>query len=276
MKQSSLYILFLFMLVSGCVKKSDELFDKTADERVSESLAAYQSALVAAPGWKLFVYPEGLKSQDIEVGGLTYYVKFGDNNRVTMVSDFVVPMALTTKESGYRLKAAQRPSLVFDTYSYIHAAADPDPEVSFSPTGEGGYGWGTDYDFSFTDAQPKGDTIRLKGNFNQSEALLIKATQAEITGAFTQQQLGFIMVATDNFSRNNPFLFFPGQSGIQIGVSFNLFLYRVNFSLLSNGALVTISAPFSHTTYGLHFKDPVTVGGYTFQDLYWDDARKSY
>ncbi len=62
-------------------------------------------------------------------------------------------LSLPGKESGYRLKATQRPSLIFDTYSYIHAAADPDPNVSFSPTNSGGYGWGTDFDFSFTEAK---------------------------------------------------------------------------------------------------------------------------
>ena len=40
--------------------------------------------------------------------------------------------------------------------------------------------------------------------------------------------------------------------------------------------MATISAPFSHTTYGLHFKNPVTIGGYTFQDLYYDEATDEY
>ncbi len=275
MKRFSLYILFFSVLFAGCDKKTDDLFDKPADQRVQESLDAYQAALLAAPGWKLFVYPQGLKSQDIEVGGLTYYVKFAANNRVTMVSDFVFPMAIAPKESGYRLKANQRPSLIFDTYSYIHGAADPDPDVSFSPTGEGGYGWGTDFDFSFTKAKPRGDTIVLEGNFNQSEALLIKATQAEMTAAFGQKQLGYIMDVTVAYSRNNPFLFIPAGTA-KIGVSFNLFLYRINFTFLSVGQLVTVSAPFSHTTYGLHLKDPITMGGNTFQDLYWDDTLKVY
>ncbi len=89
MKRLSLYILFLSVLVAGCEKKTDELFEKSVDERIKESLDAYQAALVAAPGWKLFVYTQGLRGQDIEVGGLTYYVKFGENNLVTMVSEAI-------------------------------------------------------------------------------------------------------------------------------------------------------------------------------------------
>jgi hypothetical protein len=275
MKKLLIYFFALTTLLSACTKKTDELFDQTVDERISATLTNYQTALAQAPGWKLFVYPQGLKSQDIEVGGVTYYVKFNNNNRVTMVSDFLTSMASTPKESGYRLKATQRPSLIFDTYSYIHVAADPDPNVSFSPTNDGGYGWGTDFDFSFTQATPS-DTIKLQGNFNKSDAWLVKATDAEMSAAFGGQLLK-IMTVTDTYSSSNAFLFFPASDNARIGVSFNTFLYIINFTYLgAAGELVTVSAPFSHTTYGVHFKNPITIGGYTFQDAYWDDALKIY
>jgi hypothetical protein len=273
-KNLLIYVLFALALTTGCTKKADLLFPESADVRLGKAVQAYHSALMQAPGWKLFVYPQKLEAQGIEVGGLTYYVSFTDSNRVQMVSDFTVDMAATPKESGYRIKANQRPSLIFDTYSYIHVAADPDPEVSFSPTGEGGYGWGTDFDFSFTTAEP-GDTLFLKGNFNSSDALLIPATQEEMAAAFSGR-VADIVQATSDISSNNPFLFFPGTDNSKIGVSFNLFLYRINFTYLDNGSLVTITAPFSHTTYGIHLKNPVTIGGYTFQDLYYDDATGRY
>jgi hypothetical protein len=271
-----LVLLFVFAtLLPSCKKETENLFGESVDERLSKTLTSFNDALVQAPGWKLFVYPKGLENQDIEVGGLTYYVKFTDQNRVTMVSDFLFEMADEPKESGYRLKATQRPSLIFDTYSYIHAAADPDEDVSFSPTNQGGYGWGTDFDFSFTEATP-GDTIRLKGNFNGSDALLIRATQAEMTAAFGGG-LSHILDVTNTFATDNSFLNFQGTGNSRIGLSFNLFLYRLNFTFLgAGGNLATVSAPFSHTTYGLHFKEPITVGGYTFQDMFWDEALGIY
>jgi hypothetical protein len=276
MKNVLIYVLFLSVLATGCTKKTDELFDETVDERLNTALTNYQNALSNAPGWKLFVYPSGLLSQGIEVGGLTYYVKFSADNRVTMVSDFNLPMAGTPKESSYRLRAAQRPSLIFDTYSYIHVAADPDENVSFSPAQAGGYGWGTDFDFAFTAATPA-DTIRLSGNFNGSEAFLIKASQAEMDAAFANGRLAEIVAATSEYSTNNPFLYFPGTDNAKVGVSFNLFLYIVNFTYLgSGGQLVTISQPFSHTTEGIRFKNPVNVGGYTFQEAFSDDAAEVY
>jgi hypothetical protein len=274
MKYITIGILALITIISGCVKKTDNLFSETPDQRLEKVLNAYKDALTGASGWKLFVYPEGLQSQDIQVGGLTYYLKFPDSNRVVMVSNFTIEMASVPKESGYRLKATQRPSLIFDTYSYIHAAADPDETVSFSPTASGGYGWGSDFDFSFVEVVPA-DTIRLEGNFNNSDAYMIRASQQEMDEAFGGA-LADIVQATSGYATSNPFLYFPASDNSKIGISFNLFLYRLNFTYVSGGELITIPVPFSHTTYGIHFKDPVSVGGYTFQDLFWDAALQTY
>jgi hypothetical protein len=267
--------LLLTILLAGCDKDTDLVFEKTPDERIAETLTNYQTTLSQAPGWKLFVYPSGLKTQDIEVGGLTYYMKFTNANRVTMVSDFTIDMASTPKESGYRLKAIQRPSLIFDTYSYIHVAADPDPVVSSTPASQAGFGWGTDFDFAFTETTSK-DTIKLEGNFNGSDALLIKTSKAEIDAAFGGA-LADIVDITANYATSTPFIILPGAGNAKINVAFDLYLYRITFSYLdASGSIVTIDAPFSHTVNGLHLKDTVTVGGFTFQDILWDNTNQYY
>jgi hypothetical protein len=275
MKLITICVVAACFALAGCNKKTDEVFSETPDARLEKALQAYKNALMQAPGWKLFVYPEGLQSLDIEVGGLTYYIQFPDSNRVNMVSDFNVEMATVPKESGYHLKATQRPSVVFDTYSYIHVAADPDETVSFSPAQSGGYGWGTDFDFAFRDAEPRGDTLFLEGNFNHSDAYMIKATAEEMQQAFNGR-LGQIVENTNDFSSDNSFLFFNASDNSKIGVTFNTFLFRINFTYLGNGQLLSTSVPYSHTTYGVHFKTPVSIGGYTFQDMFWDDAQQLY
>lgn len=275
MKQRIVYILLVAIVLGSCKKETELLFEKTADERISEALTNYQNALSAAPGWKLFVYPSGLQSQDVEVGGLTYYIKFTNANRATMVSDFTKDMATTPKESGYRLKAVQRPSLIFDTYSYIHVAADPDPDVSSSPAPQPGFGWGTDFDFAFTETTVR-DTIKLKGNFNNSDAVLIKVSQAEINAAFAGD-MGKIVETTATYATTTPFIVLPGTTGQKINVAIDLELYIIAFSFLDgSGNIITINAPFSHTVNGLHLKSPISVGGYLIQDIFWDNTNKYY
>lgn len=268
------------LLAAGCTKKTDQIFSNTVDERLSATLTGFQTALVNAPGWKLFVYPKGLEeSQKIKVGGLTYYVKFDANNRVTMVSDFAPTgspsLAATPKESGYRLKALQRPSLIFDTYSYMHIAADPDPAVSFSPTGSGGYGYGTDFNFSFKEVTPK-DTMYLDGNFNKSSAVLVKATQAEMDAAFKNGRLRDIINFTTAYQKANPFLYFTAAPGMNVALGFDFTHFMVTFSYIEGGNLINKTASTSYTTYGIHLKAPITIGNYTFQDIYWDDVKKLY
>ena len=267
-------ISFVFFC-AGCTKKTDTIFDKTVDERLTEALTNYQNALTSAPGWKLFVYPKGLDSNLYKVGGLTYYLKFANNNRVTMVSDFLTSIAATPKESGYRLKALQNPSIIFDTYTYMHIAADPDPAVSFSPANSGGYGWGTDFNFGFKDVAIK-DTFRLKGNFNKSEAVLIKATQAEMDAAFTKNRLRDIMNFSYAYPNTNPFLYFPASPTLKVGVGFDFNNVIMTFTYLEGGVIVTKKIAFSFTTNGIYLQTPITLGGYTFQELLWDDVKKIY
>ncbi|HKG67664.1 MAG TPA: DUF4302 domain-containing protein, partial [Segetibacter sp.] len=124
MKRNFAVILLVISIFSSCQKDDEAIFNKSADERLNEALAAYQTKLTGATdGWKGFIYPK--------TGGVyTFYFKFNDANRVSMLSSFDSTSAVTLKESSYRLKGLQQPSLLFDTYSYLHALADPNGSVN--------------------------------------------------------------------------------------------------------------------------------------------------
>ena len=170
MKKVFSYLIVAAIGFSGCNKKSDNAFSKSADERLNETLASYQSTLTGAQyGWKGLIYPAGLKG-----GVVGFYFKFSDNNRVEMFSDFDATSAVTPMTASYRLKALQQPALLFDTYSYVHVLADPDAAVN-----GGSYGSGLISDFEFAIDSMAGDTMKLTGRFNGSKAVLIKATQQE-------------------------------------------------------------------------------------------------
>ena len=258
LKNRLLYILTLAILFAGCDKKTDEIFDKSPDQRLSEALAAYQQALVSAPnGWKVFIFPKGLQSQSIEVGGFSYYMKFTDANRVTMFSDFDTSTASVPKESGYRLKAVQRPSIYFDTYSYLHIPADPTATVSRSPSGADGYGWGSDFDFSFADKAP-GDTIHLKGNFNGTEAIMVKATAQE-AAAYNNKQLAASIKLLQSLSIIGYFkvLTFGGK---QYYITIDEGNKLITFSWLNGSTVQSFTTGYSSTLNGIVFSEPFNTG----------------
>ncbi|MEI6949162.1 DUF4302 domain-containing protein [Paraflavisolibacter sp. H34] len=259
-KHILLYLLGLTVLLAGCQKKADDVFDKTPDERLADMLAAYQKTLTGAPyGWKLVIKPKGLEKQDIKVGGFSYYLTFTDANRVTMLSDFDTTMASVPKESGYRLKAVQRPSIYFDTYSYLHIPSDPTASISRTPTGANGEGWGSDFDFSFIDLQPSGDTLHLQGNFNESEAMLVKATQQE-AAAYNNKQLANSLRMMVNLNSIGYF-----KTLTLGGVSYNLGIdegnRQITFSWLgSNGTVQTYTTGYYYTLAGIALTEPFNTG----------------
>ena len=176
------------IMMTGCKKTYDDTINgETPDQRITAALAAYQTKLSKAPyGWIMLETTTGTAfnqgvSQNGPVATFAYFMEFGDSNKVSMFSDFDTSMAATPKISDFRIKALQRPALIFDTYSYLHVPCDPDPRISKSPYGVG-YGWGTDFEFTFSDnVNPTqlGDTIHLTGNLNLASAVLVKATKAQ-------------------------------------------------------------------------------------------------
>ncbi|MFT4016430.1 MAG: DUF4302 domain-containing protein [Agriterribacter sp.] len=175
MRKLIIYIVLLVVTISSCRKEDDHLFSESPDERLSKKLSAYQEQLSGAQyGWRLIIEPAG-------GGAYGFYVKFNNDNRVQMVSDFDSASAVTLKESSYRLKALQQPSLIFDTYSYVHVLADPAPAVN---NGVWAQGLLSDFEFFFNDSSGV-DTIQLTGRVNGSKAMLVKATQQEEEGYTT-------------------------------------------------------------------------------------------
>ncbi len=264
-------LFFTSLVMTGCQKKvSDLIGGQTVDQRLSVALAAYQNVLTQSPyGWILIEYTTG---QAINQGATTngskaafaYYMQFNDSNQVVMFSDFDSTMAKTPGTSSYRIKAVQRPSLIFDTYSYIEVPCDPDPAVSKSPFGPG-LGWGTDFEFSFSDnVSPAqlGDTINLIGNLNGSNAILVKATQAQrdayFNGTFANS---FVFDKILNYFKHASI----GGQEIEFTPGINNHVVDVNW--LEAGNLKSASTTYYVTGDGIHFVVPVNTGPQTISAL---------
>jgi len=275
MKKIWIYLLGTTVLFAGCSRKSDLNIDGTpTDVRLAQALAIYQQKLTEAPyGWVLTEYTNGSSTN----GGVTrmgpkatftYYLKFDKNEQVAMLSDFNSTAATVFQNSGYRVKITQRPTLIFDTYSYLHLPCDPDPSISHSPFGSG-FNWGTDFEFAFADNIPAadlGDTIRLQGNLNQATGILVKATQA--------QQQTFTTNGIGGYTAFNQILtyFKRAQAGgttleITPGVGGR------SFDIKTAGSQTITNVGVQYTATGIILQDPVTVGSLTvksFDNLVWN------
>ena len=261
---------------AGCKKTyNDTVGGKTADQRISEAMAAYQKKLTSAPnGWIFLESTTGIAyNQGVSQTGpkivLAYYMQFTDSNNVTMYSDFDTSMAATPKTSGYRVKALTRPALIFDTYSYIHVPCDPDPRVSNSPFGTG-YGWGTDFEYSFSDsvdASKLGDTIRLTGNLNSATGLLIKATKAQ-QDAYLQGKAKDQLTGLNSI--NNILNYFKRLSigGVNYDIRVDLLNKTVTFTWVDgSGNIKTQTVSYYATSTGINFSTPIVNGSQTITEI---------
>lgn len=252
MKNLLFYFLLIAALFSACKKDDSDLFNKSPDERLNESLAAYQSQLTGAVnGWKGYIYPKS--------GGVySFYFKFNDANRVSMLSSFDSASAVTLKESSYRVKALQQPSLVFDTYSYLHVLADPDP------TENGGIvGAGLQSDFEFYFDSGSADTINLVGRVNGSKATLIKASAEEAAG-FTNGQLA------TGFSLNKILTYFKRLTigSEKYDFNFNPLTRTISFVDASGNLLDTaLTTKYYMTFGGIGLMKPLVAGNQTITGI---------
>lgn len=179
MRKSLLFICLVIAAISACHKAEDDVFGNSPDNRVNDTLTRYQTMLTSAPhGWKMILLPAGMSG-----GVFSFYMEFNDSNRVKMLGDYNADVAVTMKESSYRLKLLQQPSLLFDTYSYLHVLADPDGSVNGGVYGEGLYS-----DFEFSLDSIRGDTILLTGRYHESKAMLVAATAEEQTAYLHNDQ----------------------------------------------------------------------------------------
>lgn len=261
MRKIIFYFFIAAALFSACKKDESHVFNQTPDERLNEVLNKYQSELSGAGnGWNGVLYPKG-------GGAYFFYLKFNDANRVQMISDFDSASAVAVKESSYRLKALQQPSLIFDTYSYIHVLSDPDPSVNGGTVGAGLL---SDFEFYFNDSTTA-DTVKLTGRINGSKMVLTKATAEQAT-AYTSGQFNINLVK-ENFSKILEYFKRLTIGGTGYDVIINPLTKTVIFNWTdAQGAIHTLSTTFYYTLKGIGFGEPVINGSTIiteFTDLTW-------
>lgn len=254
MRKIILYGLLLIS-ISACKKNNNEP-DKRPDQRLSETMTAYQTQLAGAKnGWLAYLFPKG-------GGGYTFKFKFNDKNRVVTYADLNGETATKSKESSYRLRAEQLPSLYFDTYTYINIIADPDPAISGGS--DGGDGRKSDFEFSFISSSP--DTIRLKGNLNGSDLMLIRAKDDQgddyISKAFTNNAL---IGTVNNFSNYYNKLSIAGK---QYNLTINTDAHTISFYYTASGAFKRYTTEYATAATGIVLRNPFVDGSLIISEFH--------
>ena len=252
----------LFLLLTGvcfnaCVSEEEDLFDKSAAERINEAIANYKAILQDAPqGWVMEFYPS-----DRSMGGYVYTAKF-DNGKVDMASEVSLSSnsgdswpAGTVVSSLYRVISEQSVILTFDTYNLLfHFFSEPRGSSDTD-------GYASDYEFIFMEASA--DRLVSRGKKYGNTLVMTKLTES--ADSYIQK----ILDMQEKMSA------VPRMKMIVAGKEYAISMIGKMLSYTEtkeDSSLENVDMSFIYTPDGINLYEPLTIDGVTFQRFVYDDA----
>ncbi|MDR1680748.1 MAG: DUF4302 domain-containing protein [Prevotellaceae bacterium] len=266
MKKTVYYLIAVMLLLgtASCDKEYDKdqyLFGAGPDERLSAALAEYQSVLCEAPnGWFIAI---GTLDRGAAGGAYRFWAQFTPNNRVVMYGDINATTAATEKESSYRLKAMQLPTLMFDSYNYIHWPADPALVI---PGGSYGAGLTSDYDIHLS-GDIRGDEFKASGRVHECPVIFTKATAEERQAVVNASGLVAIQATVEALWEP---LKYPTVDINDFRIQLSIGKRLSSFSYIDdNGAVQTVTIPsFPEFNNDIRLTEP-----FEYKDIWFDRIR---
>lgn len=265
MKKYLIYIFLLQLCFWACKKAEiDPLFSGSANTRTTTVIDGYKKQLTSAEyGWKGEYYPaEGSGV------GYSFYLKFDATGKVSMYSDIDGFYYFTNGydkafESTYQVKALQKPTLIFDSYSYIHELVNPDYN--------GGAGQYADLELEVTTVSDS--KMTFVGINNKTALTLTKITKTE-SDLLTKGSLGTNVNSINNITN---FLVLTLPTGEKKDVILDLQKKQLGvLTFDKQGNPIITSSSFVVVATGLKLQNAITVNGATFDEVLYDEILKSY
>src|SRR5687768_11573679 len=250
------FYITLVMICAACDREYDGVFEELPDQRVQAVMEEYNALLIDAPyGWKASLYTGS-------GAGYFYYFDFNKDGTVNMLSDFDSQSAGQLMKSTWVLKALQRTTLSFTTYSYVHLPADPDADVN---NGLPGSGLLSDFEFAIT--QKEGDTVMMMGLQHKAELLLVRATEAE-QQAYLEKQIKSTLDRTAAFLSQYKGYRLSLPNALEVPMALSVEQKLISFQYLgTEGTIQSSHTSYTFTPQGISLRAPITVLGNVIQAL---------
>lgn len=254
MKKIFFYIMFAVagLSLQSCLHDDDEIFDKSAAERINEAVANAKEVLTSSQeGWVMHYYV----GQEYAYGGLNLAMKFTDGkvqmyNETAQNSDGSYKSVVST----YKITRDQGPVLAFDTYNdLLHVYGDP---AGSGPTDVDG--WEADYEFVIMNISEDQNTITLQGKKFHNTIVLERLTRpvAEYFDAATKMAESLTNAGVLAYTvGDKKAKFYPGSSE-----------YSVKY-VDDKGEAASLTVPYTSTDKGILFNEPIELFGDTLKGI---------
>ncbi|MDO4880889.1 MAG: DUF4302 domain-containing protein [Capnocytophaga sp.] len=248
-----LIFLSAFATLIACQSNEDEVFNKSAAERVEQAQNELRSELSSSEhGWKLTYF-----SDDKTFGAYNFLMKFTENGFVEMVSDWD-SNSLTPETSKYEISQAQGVSLIFSTKNHLHNLSDGYLDRDIFK------GKGLKGEFIFIYYGKEGDKLKFKTERGKKEKFIYfeKATSEDWSAIQNYSQ---------DFTKINqlPFNYYfrtttsEGVQDYDMSISDYRFLTLTSFS----DPTKQIKAGIGHTLTSIVFSPSLVIEGKSFTEL---------
>lgn len=245
-----IYALISFFLACGfqsCANDEEEVFDKSASERMSEALASYSKILQTPKnGWLLRYYA----GAEYALGGYNMIVSFADG-KVTAASEIASTDAVY--RSSYDLISDQGPVLTFNTYN---------PILHFfgSPSSSSLDGYQGDYEFVIMSASA--DSIVLKGKKWANKMIMTPMPESVSWETYLDN---IVEIESENLYIDYKGIVDNKNVKLSFSDSWHVMDVTVGDSIVSTSA-------FIYSSTGITFSTPVEIAGHSFESLTWNNT----
>lgn len=249
-----------FAMLTACTSDVDDVFGKSAAERVEETINADKEVLTSAGnGWRLEYYPQ----DGMSYGGYNVYLKFDKAGNVTAASEVYGKDATST--SLYSIKQSAGVVLTIDTNNEVfHFFSDPK-----NPAGIGSDGKGMEGDFEFQIMEAKADKVILKGK--KTGVKMVMTPVAD--GVEWSDEIAKINAYDEIYSTYPQFKYHDGDFEAKLSHSY----HHLNVEYTDGEATMQESVPYIIESDGtLSFRTPLTMNGKTVQNFKYIDAEEPY
>ncbi|MDH6309831.1 hypothetical protein M2451_002202 [Dysgonomonas sp. PFB1-18] len=265
MKNLKYYILFFIgiLLLPSCLHEEEDIFGKSAAQRLNEAQLLYQKILTDAPNGWILEYMAGDANSNRK-GAYNFLLKF-ENREVTasvdaMALDVIDPTSTEpykTITSQFKLEQDMGVTLSFDTDNlFLHYFHEPHGSYT---TLKG--------DFEFTIMEAYEDLIILRGK-KYGNIMEMRRLATDVTWEDYLKDVNKITYDTDFYSK-----FDIQAEGLSIGEITRTTNNRFTLTLNDNKQSASNAI---YTRDGLKFIDPLEANNKKLQNFRWDADTKTF
>ena len=254
-------VLGIVFLFQSCLFHEEDIFDKSAPERIDEQLVNIRNILEGSTyGWK-FAY-----DCDPTIC-IHFFMKFySENNahKVSVLSDINSSFMTNPSVSSYSYKRSQGPVISFDTKNeQLTSLAEP----TLTGSTDGG-------DNDFVVAYASQDSVVLRGIKGGYDVVMYRANETDEAGYFVNNTR---FKAFFSKTSNTPF-FSELVFGDGTAISFNRETNSryISFLYKEGDNLITQRVSFDFNGTGFNIWNPLTINGKTISHFVWDEVGQNF